>query len=245
MNNFFKTPHLPDKKVSLALCGKIDNEIISFINEQGIELIFSETCAQLDNPVSNHIDLVAHHAGRNNIIINKNNIELYKILSDIGMNVFYTHKEIKSPYPDDCLLNCFKINNALFCKNNITDNTIKDIYTDALICNVKQGYCKCSVLIISDNAFITDDISIYKKACDNNFDCLLIEKGDIQLDGYNYGFIGGASAKIDKNIILFFGDIRKHRNYNEIAEFLLKHNMKFIFSNKFNLTDIGGIIPLK
>ena len=96
---------------------------------------------------------------------------------------------------------------------------------------------------MSDNAVITDDESIYKALCLNGVDTLLISKGDIVLNGHNYGFIGGASYKISESKVLFFGDITKHRDYKKIADFIEKHGCEIIFLD-FPLTDFGGIIPI-
>ena len=121
---------------------------------------------------------------------------------------------------------------------------IKSIRADNLKkINVRQGYCKCSCLNVSENAVITDDECIYKALCLNEIDALLISKGDITLNGHDYGFIGGASGKISKTDILFFGDVTKHRDYKKIAGFIEKHGCKII-SLDFPLTDFGGIIPI-
>ena len=78
---------------------------------------------------------------------------------------------------------------------------------------------------------------------ENGFDCLLIAKGDVSLPGHEYGFIGGASAKISESEVLFFGDITKHRDYKKIADFIKKYGYEII-SLDFPLTDFGGIIPI-
>ena len=244
MTDFFKKPYLPDKKVTLALCGKIDEKLSGFIKSFGIELIFSKTNTELDAPISNHIDLIAHHMGGNEIIIDRNQSELYKILLNYGIRVYKTEKAVKSPYPFDCLLNCFRIGDYLFC-NTKSNRQIMNMYKSLKTAEVNQGYCKCSTLLTDDHSFITDDISIYHKGKEFGFDCILIDKGDISLKGYNYGFIGGASAKIDKNIVVFFGDVTKHRSFNKIDLFLKSKGIDYVFLRDFPLTDIGGIIPLK
>ena len=67
----------------------------------------------------------------------------------------------------------------------------------------------------------------------NGIDTLLISEGHVDLPGYSYGFIGGASAKISSNEVFFFGNIEAHRNYNEIHEFLKKHGCTMIYDKKF------------
>ena len=245
MNEFIENPNLPESKVSLAICGRHNDIILDFIKSQGIELIFSDNNTLLDNSVMNHADLCAHHTGGKDIIVDCNNHELYKILREMGMNVLRTEKGVKSPYPFDCALNCFKAGNYLFCNYSITDKTLLTSYKTFKPACVKQGYCKCSTLLLNNNCFITDDITIFNKGKELSFNCLLIEKGDVFLKGYDYGFIGGACAKIDKSTVLFFGDITKHRSFNQIDNFIKSSGMSYIYSKDFPLTDIGGIIPLK
>ena len=67
------------------------------------------------------------------------------------------------------------------------------------VINVNQGYSGCSVCVINDSAIITDDESIFTAAQNFLNDVLLIQKGSIRLNGYNYGFIGGCCGKISKN----------------------------------------------
>ena len=109
--------------------------------------------------------------------------------------------------------------------------------------SVRQGYSKCSILPVSESAVITDDESVYN-SLKNHVDVLLISKGDVDLAGHEYGFIGGASAKISNDEIFFFGNIEAHRNYNKIHEFLKKHGCTMIYDKNLLLTDFGGLVTL-
>lgn len=246
MMNFIEKPNLPKTEVKLALCGKAYKDVISFIEKQGIDLITFDDNEYLDNGIRNHADINIHHLGGKHIVIDKGQKDLGNNLSNIGMCVKFTNNEIKSPYPTDCALNCFETEKYIFCKASSTESIVMEYAKKRKlkIIDVSQGYCKCSVLLLSDSSFITDDLSIYKKGVEVGFDCLLIEKGDIFLEGYNYGFIGGASALIDKNKVMFFGDITKHRSFDIIDKFLKERKIEYIYTDKFQLCDIGGIIPL-
>ena len=73
---------------------------------------------------------------------------------------------------------------------------------------------------------------------------LIHQKGDIALCGHPYGFIGGASGKISDSTVVFFGDIRKHGDFERISEFLHLHGCDFECTDKGSLRDIGGILPI-
>jgi len=59
---------------------------------------------------------------------------------------------------------------------------------------VKQGYAKCSLCIVSENAVITADEGLAYTLCRAGLDVLKIIPGCIRLPGYGYGFIGGCGG---------------------------------------------------
>ena len=246
MIKFFDTPNMPDRKVKGIICGKTDKIIYDFLKSYDIDVFVSDTNCDIDERISNHADINVHHLGGNNIVVDRSQSQLYKILSDIGMDVKYCYKRVNGSYPDDCKLNLARIGNNIIGKISVADkeilNHIKSNNINRI--NVNQGYGKCSILILNTNAIITDDESVSKNAIESGFDVLLISKGDIILNGFNYGFIGGASGLISNNTVAFFGDIRKHRNFSEIADFLDKHGINYVYIENYPITDIGGIIQI-
>jgi len=73
---------------------------------------------------------------------------------------------------------------------------------------------------------------------------LLIEKGSVHINKYDYGFIGGCCGLIDKNTLLFNGDLLLHSDFDKIKKFLYDNNVNFIDIKGKRLTDIGSIIPI-
>lgn len=164
-----------------------------------------------------------------------NNLEYDYILCD----------NIGNKYPENVALNAALVGNKLLCNEKALHHNVKNYCknNNINIINVKQGYAKCSVIVIDNNTIITDDESIAKAAIKNRIEVLKIEKGDIHLNNNNVGFIGGASAIIG-DTVYFFGDIMMHRNADKISEFLCKHNKYFKSVARSNLIDIGGIVNL-
>ena len=244
MINFVHSSNLPQNTVSKIICGTQDSRILSFFAKNNIEVLgISENC-YIDPSVSLHADMAAVHIGDNRIVIDKAQRKLVDKLTETGFNVITTTDFIKGSYPDDVKLNFTVINNLVVGNFRYADKNFKEAIFDKNKINVKQGYCKCSVLVVNENALITDDESIYRKTLENGFDSLLISKGDIRLEGHKYGFIGGASGKISKNTVVFFGNIKKHRDFDKIEHFLGLHNCDFVCTDNGPLRDIGGIIPL-
>ena len=115
--------------------------------------------------------------------------------------------------------------------------------TDKEIIDTNQGYTKCSIAVVSDNAIITDDVDIYKK-CKKKIDVCFVEKNSVRLNGYNYGFIGGCCGKISKDKLAFFGDVNYHKNSKEIKEFCYKYDVECISLSNLPLYDYGSLIPI-
>lgn len=112
------------------------------------------------------------------------------------------------------------------------------------IIDVKQGYTKCSLCPVRENAVITDDSGIEKVLLNNGYDVLKVSKGSVRLHGFDYGFIGGCSAMISRDILLFFGNFEMHSDKDRIKVFLQNYGITPQSLNGDVLTDIGSIIPL-
>lgn len=241
MSEFIISPNLPDGKVKTVLIGQ-HVDIIERLNRLGIETLVLEDNPDVDFSVRNHADMAAIHLGGNRILLDRRQKNTSKLLKSEGFDVLLTSEAIAGEYPSDIRLNSVILKNRLICSKHSVDENILSLPLERV--QVNQGYCRCSVCVLSENAIITDDVSIYKATRDI-LDVLLIEKGDICLEGKNYGFIGGASAKIDSDTVLFFGSLKYHRDGEKIKEFLLSHSLKPFELFDGQLRDIGSMIPVK
>ncbi len=243
MIKFIESPNLPNCIVKTVICGELCRELKAFLDSRGISQITIEPNNYIDPAVKYHADMAVIHIGRNRILIDKNRGKLGRILKENGFEVYCTDEDITGEYPKDIRLNFTVFGDKIMGNFSCADDRLLYLTEGLRKLNVKQGYCKCSCLVINENALITDDESIYRIAVINDVDCLLVSKGDVSLPGHNYGFIGGASGKISKTEVLFFGDVTKHKDYKKIANFIKKHGCETI-SLDFPLTDFGGIIPI-
>lgn len=245
MSRFIKKSNLPEGKVVSLICGTDDKSILDFLNQNGIEIFKNEANPFIDSAVSHHSDMTAVYVGEGKVLIDKNQTKLKEMLCEIGCDIIETEMAVMGEYPDDIKLNFAVTGDCIIGNFPFADSKLLELTEDFKKLHVKQGYSKCSTLIVNENALITDDVSICRKASENGFDCLFVSKGDVCLKGHNYGFIGGASGKISNDTVVFFGDISIHRDFEKIREFLTKHNCKFVCTDNLQLRDIGGIIPLK
>ncbi len=243
MIRFLNRPNLPEGKVKSVICGEMPDRLKDFFKSRGIQTVFCGKNKFVDPSVFFHADMAALHLGGETIIADKNRSELINKLKNAGLNVKPSKSEIKGDYPFDISLNFALIGDYIIGKQACLDETVQGLTQGYKKIDVKQGYAKCSVLPVNEKAFITDDASIYNKCPAFGFDVLLVEKGDIFLEGHQYGFIGGSGGKISQNEVLFFGDLSCHRNKEQIIGFLEKHYCKALSIDNLPLCDIGGIIP--
>ncbi|ABP67891.1 hypothetical protein Csac_2313 [Caldicellulosiruptor saccharolyticus DSM 8903] len=245
---YLKFPYLPSKKVTHVLIDKrAYDKTVYILEDLKIEAIFCEESNDVYNAISSHPDIFYFHYEDNLIFAAPNSPKkTTDELCKLGFNIIFGERNVSKKYPGDIGYNLARIGNFVFHNFRFTDKIIlKYIEKDNLRkIHVNQGYSKCSILIINERAIITSDKKIYKKALENNIDALLIVPGFIKLEGLNYGFIGGCGGLIDKDVLIFNGDISKHPDYSKIKEFLNKYKIECLCVEGFELSDIGSIIPL-
>lgn len=244
MMRFVEKPNLPKGKVTTVICGTEDEKILSYFERNGISVIRNAPNGYIDPSVSTHADMAAIHLGADRIIMDKSQTALSAKLKSQGMSVFKTKSFISGDYPQDIALNFTLIGDKMFGKIPLADEVLMKEAEAFEKVSVNQGYCKCSVLVVDEKSLITDDEGIHRKALEKGVDSLLVSKGDVSLNGHTYGFIGGASGKISKDRVVFFGNIENHRDFEKIRAFLLSHGCFYECTDEGQLRDIGGIIPI-
>ena len=194
--------------------------------------------------VRHHADLSFLYAGNKDLIIAREMAE-YKDRFP-GYHVFVLTETLSAAYPGDVKLNCVMLGKYLICNIDTVSPFVLQYFKEKgrTVIPVRQGYTKCSVVPVTDNSLITDDESIYDSCKAAGLDVLLVSKGSVKLDGFQYGFIGGASGKISKTEIAFNGDIHTHADCGNILKFLKKYGMSAVSLKDGPLYDIGSMIPL-
>ena len=103
-----------------------------------------------------------------------------------------------------------------------------------------QGYTKCSVCVVSDNAIITADRAIATACAAVGIDVLTVSEGHISLPPYNFGFIGGASCACGDNVY-FCGSLDTHPDGESIKEFCKNHGKLAVSLSDGELQDVGSL----
>lgn len=241
------TPNLPTSRVKNVLSGRHgNNQILTELKNRGIAVIETDSYKVLNNAVSSHADLLFHHLGGRLIIAYKLDSETARLLVELGFDVLQAESNIRSPYPHDVALDAARVANYLICNPLHTDQILLEYAREKQldIIKVRQGYAKCSVCVVDENAIITSDSGIAAAAIDRGIEVLQIQNGYIELKGYEYGFIGGSCGKIAPDTMCFTGDLGTHPDHLKMVDFLKAHGVKAVSLGNGPLVDIGGIIPL-
>lgn len=214
------------------------------IEKLGHTVISSDTVDIFSIPEQKHADMQILPINNDIFLINECTVLAEKLPKE---RLLFCYKKAGNKYPEDILLNFLYLNNTLYGKLSAIDKNLLDYCKENNIrtVNIKQGYARCSTLVLNKKAVITSDLSIEKALKKDGVEVLLISSGSIVLDGYDYGFIGGASGKIEENTIAFFGNVTSHPDYKKIENFCENHNISIkIICKDMPLTDIGGIVKI-
>lgn len=210
----------------LIINHQASKEIISFFEVRGYD-IHSFYGSKAYEAVRHHPDLYLFYDG-----------DLF-VEPSVNMDGIKC-SEIGFEYPDHVKYNVAKVGQHFICNPQYLDETLFQYLDDQYtLIAVKQGYAKCSTLVVDETSIITSDKGIYKAVLDQGLDALLIRPGYISLPGLSYGFIGGSGVRFE-NEVFFCGDISKHPDFDKIENFITSKALKISFAQG-PLMDLGSL----
>ncbi len=234
-------PNLPQSNIKVAVVSPQFNSYITELNNCGVDVLTTDYCSSVLQPIAYHADTVLSYLGAGNFIVDKSQISLSEKLISLGLKQRCEPVNLSEKYPEDTVLNfCFLSDFVICGKNSI----LPYLSLDKQLIITAQGYAKCSVCPVDENSLITDDKSIRDACISAGLDVLLVRKGSVRLNGFDYGFIGGCCGKISDDTIAFCGDIKTHDDYSQIISFLRERKVFPISLGIGPLNDIGSIIPI-
>lgn len=244
--SFIQTAYQPQGRVTDVIAGEGILQYEQELLRLGVKTLKTAFNQRFSTTLGSHSDLFINYLGNGKILLDFSQSVIEEELRSLGLKTELISESVTQDYPNDCLLNSVVENGRFIGKYDTACVRIKD-YAEKhnfKIINTHQGYAKCSLLTVTKNAYITDDISIFKSLKKSGSDVLLIEKGSVRLKGFNYGFIGGCSGKISSDTIAFCGKIKKHKSFDNIKAFCNNYNINLLSLGSEELEDIGSIIPV-
>jgi len=220
---------------------RLPEEIAKNLQRSGISTITAPISELVDEPLSGHPDI--------QMFIHKNNLFVHPDINTAFLkkieryiNIIHCSTKLGKNFPDDIIYNIACIGTTAIHKKQSTEKAILKYFLQNKIdiIDTQQGYSKCSTLIVDENSIITADKSIHRAAECAKIDSLLISSGYIDLPGYKYGFIGGASGSFLDTIYLT-GSIDHHPDKELIIQFIKSKMMKLKILSDKKIFDGGSI----
>ena len=241
-------PNLPDGKVSAAVVGSVDPRVIRSLEAMGVWTLAAGPNRSLPAAMCRHADMLAHPLGNNTVLVAQGEHRLCNELCGFGFSAVYINRELAPRYPGDVLLNAARVGERLVCNAAYTAPELLEAAEQMglEVIDVRQGYAKCSLCIVSSEAVITSDEGLFSALRLAGLDVLKILPGCIRLPGYGYGFIGGCCGKLEAATMAFAGDVLTHPDGRKILSFLERHGVccRNLLPEGEKLLDIGSILPL-
>lgn len=143
-------------------------------------------------------------------------------------------------HPDTATFNASGNHELLIHNTRYTCSHILNLYKNKKILRVRQGYSRCSTLLLNSNNIITSDEGIFRKAVNKGIAALLVATETIELPGLPYGLIGGCCG-MNQNKIYLSGSLDFHPQGKEIRAFMEQNGFVVHELSEQPLTDVGGI----
>ena len=192
-----------------------------------------------------HADLQIHYLGGGIFLSCPEAYEYYcEKLLPLGAEVIKGIAPVGSNHPDDVAYNIVRIGGNAYHNTKYTEKAAKEYFAreGISLTHVNQGYSKCLTAVTGENSLITSDAGIYNAACQSGAHALLIEQGGITLDGFSYGFLGGASCLLPENKFFITGSLKNHPSRHKILDFLEKQELEPVEAVQNTPVDIGSLI---
>ena len=236
-NDMFEESH---KKFAI-ISFRSKNGLIKFLKGNDYEVIYSFDSKKMDEKVSDHVDMQIRKINENAFVCTQESYFHYRAYLPNYIALYVTELEITNTYPKDCLLNNFSFENHLVCNKKSVDPVVLKLLKDEKIIMVKQGYSKCSTIVLND-FLITCDKSIFNRVEKHNINAYLIESGGIELEGYDTGFIGGTCGYSSDLGLVFYGNLEKYKFKDKLIEILEKENVNYFYIKDDDFIDRGSIL---
>ena len=226
-----------EKKPFLLCDGRMPQEMREKLTALG-QVIALPPYEKLPLPVCGHPDLLCFYDGAVLYTFKEYYDENRSLFENLPCKV--RPLDIRAgAYPRDLPFDQLLFCNAMIGREEFVPPELKE---GRRMLSVKQGYAKCSALVF-DGHMITADRGIAASGRILGGKVLEIEAGGIALEGYNTGFIGGASGVVGKNV-LFFGSLSCHPQGKEIKAFVSLAGYEAEQLSEGPLVDHGGLLVI-
>ena len=254
-NEFNFTITTKDELPTIIADSRMPEEAKKNLKKLG-NVIFINPTSVTYNSISSHPDIFFFQKDDALIYAPNAPKRIIKELKKRKIKLIEGKKEVGKKYPETVPYNAVGIGNLLIHNLKHTDETILSSYENHI--NVNQGYTRCNLLALNENAFITSDVGIFnavnrQQTTDNSLypheslvetygrtSVLYIDPKQIKLEGQKNGFFPGCCG-VWKNNLIVCGSTKNLKEKAELDKFLKENNFNLIELYDGELIDVGSV----
>ena len=215
------------------------------LKRENLDVLWLPDNQYVDKRLAGHVDLSMLRLGDGRLMAAPYLIGSREVryLIEMGLKVDTADILQSENYPADaglnmCVVGEYLIYDPAAAYKKAVDHLIKENGKIPIFC--RQGYTRCSTCVVDGHSIITSDEGIAKAAGEGGLDVLKITPGHVILDGFSYGFIGGATFSLPDGRLAFTGRLDKHPDKATIEIFLEQRNVQPVYLTDEEIFDIGG-----
>lgn len=165
---------------------------------------------------------------------------LFKKLDELAIPYHYGESKVGKELHNSCFYNALATPTCFFHREGFTDSVVWASQESKKKIFLPQSYARCSLLAISEDAFITSDAGIHKELQKHSFASCYFSPEDIKIETHRYGFLGGTCG-LRQDKLFFLGNPLKHKDGKKLCDFIESYSLEIVsLSNDF-LYDGGGV----
>ena len=169
----------------------------------------------------------------------RDDILVRKLIRD-DIPVIRGESPVGKKYPETARYNAVVTDKYIIHNFHLTDRMITRTFEDRITVHVDQGYCRCNLLALKDEHFITSDEGIFKVLRKHTENILKVTTNDIFLDGFKHGFFGGCCGIWDERVFIT-GSLNYFEDGKKVEKFLKDLGYEIVELYDGPLFDGGGI----
>lgn len=223
---------------NIAIIGEAGREYTNALSEE-YEIFILPADPLLAPEVSGHADMILTviadklYCHKSYYVNNK--VLLDTIAAKAELTVVASNCRRSAEYPENIAFNVLTAGDHIIGKK---DSVCPEIEKLGII-NTNQGYAGCTSLFAAGH-IISADPSTLKAAESANIPTCRISGNDIELSGYDRGFIGGACGVFEDKVYIV-GSPEHSQSARELEAFCRPHGLQLVSLYDSIARDIGGI----
>ena len=219
---------------------RCSEEIFNHLTPYTEEVFRFCTIDQTYTSISCHPDIFIFKEQDRWILAPNSPSELRFKFDELGVDYLVGVSVVGAGLSDSCYYNALSTGRYFFHRKGFTDSLVLSYQNEKQKIYLPQSYTRCSLLNITERAFITSDAGIHKVLKDNLLESFYFSPEEIRIETHRYGFLGGTCG-IYRNRIFFLGNPLKHKDGKQLCHFIESQGLEVVSLSNDYLYDGGGV----